>query len=205
MGFLTLLFSSDWLIKAARIFGGVLAVGYVLQNGADLQFSLAWSFGFIAIAVSVGWLMVLLNLDNRFPELRRHLVYAIPNKQETPPVDERERARRKAERLLRSAWGGWLVLLTPAEDGLICIPLVVAGITPFTALIGGLIFGFLHLRAYSYFECLGKAIYYTIACYVILPHGFLSVVAGHFALDAVFLVVLMQMRRQGAAMPDQRK
>jgi hypothetical protein len=71
-----------------------------------------------------------------------------------------------------------------------------AGINPVSAAVAGCVFGCLHLGSYMYSECVGKAIIYFATCLLVLPHGLLTVVAGHFAMDVVGLIAMLAIRRR---------
>jgi hypothetical protein len=88
--------------------------------------------------------------------------------------------------------------MAPAEDGFFCAPLLMFGIDPISAAGAGLLFGFLHLQNYNFFECIGKGIFYGVACFVILPHGFLTMAAGHFIVDFAGVLMLLYWRLRRA-------
>jgi hypothetical protein len=111
---------------------------------------------------------------------------------DSPPGNirsEDEWALHQAKYLEDSARGG-AILTTPTEDGLICVPVLLLGIAPISALIAGIVFGGIHLARFTYLECIGKAIAYAIVCYVVLPFGLLTVAVGHLLLDVIALAVV---------------
>lgn len=77
------------------------------------------------------------------------------------------------------------ILIAPAEDGVICVPVILVGITAASAIVGGLIFGLLHLRTCTYLDCISKTAVYSLVCLFVLPHGLLTVVTGHFVNDMI--------------------
>lgn len=77
------------------------------------------------------------------------------------------------------------LLLVPGEDGLFFVPLLLVGVTWWTALPVALLFGLANVRAFSWEAPAVKAVAIYIACLVVLPHGIPHVVAGHPLLDAI--------------------
>jgi len=79
------------------------------------------------------------------------------------------------------------LLLVPGEDGLFLVPLLLVGITWWTALPVALLFGLAHSRTFSWEQSSVKAVCTYIACLLVLPHGVLNVVVGHLLLDGIAL------------------
>jgi hypothetical protein len=164
----------------------------------DGTFSIPWTFGFLACAASVAAVAWLLNAPARFPRLDRHLFYS-GARTTPPPLTHEEWLKQYAEweqeifeynisRVqLRS------IVFTPAEDGLICVPLLLVGLNPISAIGGGIVFGILHLRGCTYLDCIFKTAIYSLVCLFVLPHGLLTVVVGHFVNDFVGWVALKAM------------
>lgn len=180
----------------------LLAVFLVSSN--DLSFSIAGAITYVLISFIVSYLMVGLKFAEHFPKLNNY--YFLPDAQEhnkAAPSDN-EWALRKAA-YLESGFARRKIFLAPSEDGLICVPLSWFGIHPVTALLGGLVFGFLHLGRFTYLECLGKATIYGLACFFILPHGVLTIVIGHFSTDLLGLVLLKLVRWKLARQTRQKQ
>ena len=137
----------------------------------------------------VGWTFVSLRFSERFPRLNTHLLYPANERVTESPLSEDEWALRQAK-YVESGMRGGLILTAPAEDGFICVPVLLTAISPISALVGGIVFGCMHLARFTYLECIGKAIAYALVCYVVLPHGLLTVVAGHLLMDVSGLAVL---------------
>ena len=165
----------------------------------DFTFSIPWTFGFFAIAVSVAvsvaTLMHVLKLPERFPKLESHHFACKAPEAERPLThdewkkkyeewEEQKREYDSSRIRLRS------IVHTPAEDGLNCVPVILVGINPVSAIVSGLVFGFLHLRTCTYLDCISKAVNYSLVCLIILPHGLLTVVAGHFLNDLIAWVAM---------------
>jgi hypothetical protein len=83
------------------------------------------------------------------------------------------------------------VLSIPCEDSFVCIPIAYFGISILNSVVGGIVFGLMHLARYTFIECIGKSIYYSLICLLVLPHGLLTVFAGHFLIDGVSLLGLL--------------
>jgi hypothetical protein len=161
-------------------------VSYVVGSG-DLRLSLPWVLAFPAISFSVAWLFVSLNLSSRFPSLNRYLLFGRGQSGSAQVLTESEWALAQAT-YLESGLRGLAVLSAPLEDGLICVPLLLVGVGPVSATVGGIVFGAAHLARFTYIECIGKALYYMLVCYFILPHGLLTVATGHLLTDIIGLV-----------------
>lgn len=108
---------------------------------------------------------------------------------ETKPLSNNEWVIKQAQ-YFESGFQKKAILLTPSEDGLICVPVILAGINPVSVVLGGLTFGFLHLGRFTYLDCIGKGVIYSLVCLLILPHGLLTVIAGHFGMDLLALASL---------------
>jgi hypothetical protein len=145
-----------------------------------------WAIAFPAISFAVAWVFVALGLFDRFPKLDAYLLYPAESRTSENALSGDEWALRQA-RYLESGLRGKAILSAPAEDGLICVPILLVGVTPISAVLGGIVFGLLHLARFTYLECVGKAITYALVCYLVLPFGVLTVVLGHLLLDAVGL------------------
>jgi len=145
----------------------------------DFSFSLVWALSYVVISCLIAVISVELDLDRRFPALGKCLF--VETYEES---DDKEWAKAEGNYLL-NMFSGWSFFLTPGEDGFICVPILLFGINPITALIGGLVFGLLHIVRFSYFECLMKVIIYALVCNFVLPHGLLTVIAGHMITNAI--------------------
>lgn len=161
----------------------------------DYEFSIFGAIGYFAIAVLVPYLMVGSKLSDHFPKLNRYYFFPANKTDEDEPLSDEEWAVRQAT-YLEAGFRGKEVLFTPSEDGLICVPILLVGINPFTAFLGGLTFGFLHLGRFTYFECIGKAVIYGLVCYLILPLGLLTLVAGHLITDLVGVIFLKLIKKR---------
>jgi hypothetical protein len=102
----------------------------------------------------------------------------------------------KQAEYLSALFRGTAILSSPAEDGLICVPVLLLGISPVSALMGGFAFGLLHIGRFTYLECIGKGVTYTLLCYFLLPYGVLTVVIGHLIMNGVTFVALQVGRRK---------
>jgi hypothetical protein len=186
--------AKDFTYTAIRVVGLVLLFGFLFLSRA-YAFSLVGALCYVLISVLVSSLIVGLQLAERFPRLNRYHFSSAGRFGQTAVLSNDEWAVRKAD-YVESGLRGWQVLFTSSEDGLICVPVLLAGINPFTAVLGGLVFGLLHLGRFTYLECIGKAIIYGLACLLILPHGVLTVVVGHFSMDVFGLMLLKLARRK---------
>jgi len=144
--------------------------------------------------------MVGLKLAERFPEMNRYRFIQVSKNDEARPLSEKEWGARRAE-YLESSLRGMAIFLTPAEDGLICVPVLLVGVNMITAVLGGLAFGLLHLGRFTYLECVGKTVIYSLAILLILPQGLLTLIAGHFTVDIIGLLILKIARRRLRSSP----
>ena len=187
-------FKSRWVQIAVGILGFGLLGGYLALTG-DWRVSPIWAFTFPAISFSVAWVFVGLKLFDRLPKLDRYLLYPATAENTSAPVSRDEWALKQGN-YLESGFRGKAILTTPAEDGLICVPLLLVGIGPFSAALGGIAFGFIHLGRFTYLECIGKSITYALVCYFILPHGLLTVALGHVIMNGIAFVGLQVAKRK---------
>ena len=182
------LLSSKWTYVTMRIVGFCLLFVYLWQSG-DWRLSVPWALAFPAISFGVGWTFVSLRFFERFPRLNTYLLYPANELANESTLSEDEWALRQAK-YLESGMRGVLILTAPAEDGFICVPVLLSAITPISALVAGTIFGLMHLARFTQLECIGKAIAYALVVYVVLPHGLLTVVLGHLLMDVLGVAVL---------------
>jgi hypothetical protein len=155
----------------------------------DFTLSIAWAFGYVAMSLLVALAITKLKVSERLPVLNGYLLYSAKSTNTDARLSQEEWTKRKAA-YLESGFRRAQILFTPAEDALICVPILLIGINAFTASIGGIAFGLMHLGRFTYLECIGKSFIYGLACYFILPHGLLTVVMGHLILDALGWLLL---------------
>ena len=188
------LFKSRWVEITLATFGWPLLVGYVLLT-EDWRVSAVWALGFPAISFAVAGLFVALKLFDRFPKLNGYLPYSDTGKARPTAVSRDDWALKQAD-YLNSGFRTKAVLSTPAEDGLICVPVLLVGIGPLSAALGGIAFAVLHLQRFTYLECIAKSITYAAVCYFVLPNGVLTVVLGHVIMNGVVFGGLQIARRK---------
>jgi TM2 domain-containing membrane protein YozV len=186
-------FRSRWTFVALAAAGWALLAGYLTLT-RDVRVSV-WALAVPIIALSVGWLFVWLKLFDNFPELNRYFFYSDTDPTRAKSVSNDDWALKEMQ-YLRGLFRGKAFLRSPAEDGLICVPVLLIGIGPLSVIIAGLAFAFLHLGRFTYLECIGKGITYTLVCYWILPYGILTVVVGHFVMNAIAFFVVEIGRRK---------
>lgn len=181
---------SSWTYTLIRVVGFGLLGGYLFLTD-DWRISVTWALAFPAIAFAVAILLVNLNLSQRFPALDKYFLF--PNAKLANSEDEwsLNQARR-----FEGMMGRGRFLLAPAEDGLVCVPVLLAGLSVASSALGGLVFGLLHLGRFTYLECIGKSIYYSLVCFFVLPHGLLTVALGHVLMDAAALAAAKAVKRK---------
>ena len=180
------LFKSRWFYPTHTVLGAGLRAAYVLLTG-DWRLSPLASLGYPAIAFSMAWLLQL-KAFREYPPLNRYLLYPEGDPTRPRPVSDDDWALKQAG-YFRSFFRLRTFLSTPIEDGLICVPILVVGIYPLSAVLGGVVFGFLHLGRFTYLECMGKAFTYALVCLLILPSGVLTV-ALHMITNGIGFLVL---------------
>jgi hypothetical protein len=188
------LFKSTWVQVALGILGFGLLGGYLVVTG-DWRVSAIWALAFPAISFSVAWAFVGLKLFDRFPKLNSYLLYPYASEKREAPLSGDEWSLRQAN-YLESGFRGKAVLGTPAEDGLICVPVLLVGLGLLSAAFGGIAFGFIHLGRFTYLECIGKSITYALVCYFVLPHGLLTVAFGHLIMNGIAFVAIQVAKRK---------
>jgi len=190
-------FTSRWTYATIRAGGYGLLAGYLILTG-DWRISIAWALAFPAILLSVAGLFVALNLFDRVPKLNSYLLYPRTSSGAETALSENEWALGQFK-YLESTFRGKSLAFVPAEDGLICVPILLFGIGPVTAVVGGIVFGFLHLGRFTYLSCIGKGMAYAAICYVVLPHGLLTVAVGHLITDSLAWVAVKLSQHRLAA------
>lgn len=180
------LLRSRFSYMAIRAIGGLFLASYLVTSG-DLRLSLPWALAFPVISFSVAGLFVSLKLFDRFPSLNRYPLFGRERPSSTQALTEHEWALAQAS-YLESGLRGLTIFAAPLEDGFICVPLLLAGLNPASATVAGMVFGAAHLGRFTYIECIGKAVYYALICYFVLPYGLLTVAAGHLLTDIIGLL-----------------
>jgi len=192
-----LLFQSRPIHIALGLVGFVLLGSYLIATG-DWRISPVWALAFPAISFSVAWGFVGLKLFNRLPKLNRYLLFPVGDQENEAPLSYDEWSLRQAN-YLESSFRGKAILTTPAEDGLICVPVLLVGITALSTALGGIAFGLMHLGRFTYLECIGKSITYALVCYFVLPYGLLTVVLGHMIMNGLSFVGIQLAKRKLSA------
>ena len=167
---------------------------YLLVTG-DWRISPIWALAFPAISFSVAWAFVGLKLFDRFSKLNAYLLHPNASEKREVPLSDDEWSLRQA-RYLESGFRGKAILTTPAEDGLICVPVLLVGVGSVSAALGGIAFGFIHLGRFTYLECIGKSITYALVCYFVLPHGLLTVAFGHVIMNGIGFIAIQVAKRK---------
>jgi hypothetical protein len=188
------LFESTLLRITLGTLGWPLLLGYLLLT-EDWRISPVWALAFPVISFAVAWLFIGFKLFDRFPKLNGHLLHSEPGETRASALSSDDWALKQAD-YLSSGFRAKAVLSTPAEDGLICVPVLLVGIGPLSVVLGGAAFGFLHLGRFTYLECIGKSVTYAAVCYFVLPHGVLTVVLGHAMMNGIAFVGIQIARRK---------
>jgi hypothetical protein len=183
-----------YLLINATGFAFLLGYLYITR---DFAFSLPWTLGFPLITITVAVTAGILKLDKRFPKLERHLFARKWTHEELSLPYEERRKRYEADKLryMQSMISFRNMLSTPAEDGLICVPIILIGLNPLVAISGALAFGILHAVGHTYIGCILKVLIYSLVTLLVLPHGLLTVVAGHVANNMFALVLSKVIQR----------
>jgi hypothetical protein len=167
--------------------GGATLLSVYLYIFSDFRISLWDIVLYVVLSVTVALLMVKSGIQLRFPSLSRRLS---DNEHLLRTCRESNEFSEPQSHYLRRSLASRYFFLSPAEDGLICVPILFAGGGWLACCIGAAVFGMIHLGRFTYFECLGKMIIYFFACILILPNGILNVVLGHLLVNFVCLVLL---------------
>ena len=81
----------------------------------------------------------------------------------------------------------WLFLLIAGEDGFFFLPLLYLGITPVTAIAAAAPFTLLHYRDKPNSDLPATFLLSVANVLIVLPHGILPMVIGHYLLDATVI------------------
>ena len=187
-------FTSRWILVSLRAVGWGLLAAY-LTFTRDLRVS-AWALLVPIIPFPTFLLAKWLRLFDNYPKLNRYHLYSESDPSRPRPVSDDDWALQQMEYYNGMARGGKALFLTPWEDGLICVPVLLAGIGPLSVIMAGFAFAFLHLGGFTYLECIAKGITYVAVCYLVLPYGVLTVVVGHLLMNGIAFVGLQIGRRK---------
>lgn len=185
---------SAWFYRAIHISGFSLLAGY-FYNTADWRVSISWGLAYFGIALVVSHLLARLGTSRRFQILNKYFTSPKEKVGVSTGQSQDEWALQKTHHL-KSFYNNAAIILAPAEDALVCVPVLLVGISPLSAILGGVVFGAMHLGGYSYLECIAKGVYYMLIVLVVLPHGLLTVVLGHLITDVTGFVLLKIAVRQ---------
>jgi hypothetical protein len=75
------------------------------------------------------------------------------------------------------------VWLAPAESAFFFVPVLYIGVNPITVGVAAALFGAMHYSNFLLRNCIYKALLHFVLALVVLPHGILTVMAGHFFID----------------------
>jgi hypothetical protein len=175
----------SWLVRAV---GSSLLVYYFLTT-RSFDFSIGFVLLYFVLGLVIGLLLSSERITKYYPVLNNY--YCNRFRSNGGPLQtEDEYFASKINHTLSLAKhkAAWLFL--PVEDGLAFVPVLILGINPYTAIISGLIFAFIHINNYSYLECIGKFIIAYLVCILLLPYGLLTVIVGHYINDIIAVLVL---------------
>jgi hypothetical protein len=79
--------------------------------------------------------------------------------------------------------------LAPAESAFFYVPLLYFGLNPINAAIAATMFGFMHYPQFLFRNCLYKVLVQYVLILLVLPHGILTMMAGHLLMDYVPLTL----------------
>ena len=173
--------STLWIIRVVGVF---LLVAYLVIY-QDFTFSLTWALLQVAIVLGIATGIASLGIPRFIPSLNRYYVPRKMRASGTAASGTDEATYQKREAYMKSLFDKKTVAFLAAEDGLVGVPVLLAGITPWSAVIAGIVFGGLQLPRYTYLECLIKGATYILICMLVLPNGILTVVAGHYLTDGL--------------------
>ena len=179
---------SKWFYRTIHTSGFILLASYLYLT-ADWRVSIRWGLAYLAIALVVSHLLARLATSHRFQMLNKYLTSS-SEKVSVPTAQFKDEEALVKARYLQSFFNHAAIFFAPAEDALVCVPVLLVGINPWSALLGGVAFGAIHLGGYSYLECIAKAVYYMLIVWIVLPHGLLTVILGHLIVDASGLLIL---------------
>lgn len=171
-----------------RVIGFTFLAAFLLLS-SDFSFSVLGTLGYIVISYAVSYLVAGLKFAEHFPALNKYHFASTTKSTNPESLSDQEWALKQA-RYLKTGIDAKRIFLSPSEDGLICVPIILIGVNSVSALLGGVAFGLLHIGRFTYLECIAKAIAYGLICYFILPLGLLTVVVGHLVTNSLSLVLL---------------
>lgn len=156
----------------------------------DFSFSFGWAFMQVVIVFGVALGVTHLGITKLLPSLDVYHMHSRMKESDIENPDSDDEYYQQKVIYMEGLFEKQSVVFIAAEDGLICVPVLLIGLSPITAVLAGIVFGWLHLPRFTYFECLIKSITYTIVCLLVLPKGILTVVVGHYLTDGFGWLVL---------------
>ncbi|MCW8932660.1 MAG: hypothetical protein OQL19_20795 [Gammaproteobacteria bacterium] len=178
-----------WFSWVVRILGLFLLVTYLFVTN-DFSFSLGWMLLHVVIVIGVSVLVTQLEIEKYFPVLNTYHVHSKIDEKDIQYSESEDEYYKKKITYMEGMFDKSSIFFIASEDGLICVPLLFSGLNPFSILVAGVVFGWLHLARFTYLECIVKGLTYTIICYLVLPAGILTVIAGHYLTDILGFIVL---------------
>ncbi len=179
----------NWFSWVIRILGSLFLVTYLIVTN-DFSFSIGWMFLHVVIVIGVSLLVTHLEIEKHFPLLNAYHVHTKIEEKDIEYSESKDEYYKKKIAYMEGMFDKTSLFFIASEDGLICVPLLFAGLNPFSILVAGVVFGWLHLARFTYLECIIKSITYIIICYLVLPTGILTVIAGHYLTDILGFIVL---------------
>lgn len=164
---------------------------------ADVRFNPIWVAVYVGVAVLIANVCVAGEfVINKVTPTKKHRRF------EVTPAEQRCIGNMDAQcrRLRRNPL---MFLLIAGEDGFFFLPLLYAGISPATAIAASAIFTLMHYRDKPNTALVGTFLFTATNVLIVLPHGILPMILGHYVLDATAYSMAPLLKKWLEA--DQRK
>jgi hypothetical protein len=174
--------ATDAILRVKRLamplkVAGIIFLGYHCVT-ADVRFNPIW------VAVYVGMTFLLANavlgVEFLVNKMRSQKKDGLDNF--TP--EERQCVGKMYSQGHRIRRNPWLFLLIAGEDGFFFLPLLYIGINPATAIAAAALFALMHYHDKPNSALTGTFLFTMANVLIVLPHGILPMVLGHYILDA---------------------
>lgn len=158
-----------------KLTGLVFLAAYLSSH--PLQFSLKWAFAYFGIAMLGVLTYVWSNKAIGKISSKPHFV-----KEEAEYMYQQVSTTKRED--------PFCFWLAPAESAFFYVPLLYFGLDPFSAAVAAILFGLMHYPQQMLRNCIFKAFTQYALIWIVLPHGILTMMAGHFFVDYLPLALL---------------
>jgi len=184
----------DAILKVKRLASPIKLIGMAFLAfhcaTTDVRFNPIWILVYVAVAFTIANAFVAIEFLIKFLMRRFH-----PLKEKGPNnasfTAEEYRCIRQISGLAQNLRAKpWKFVLIAGEDGFCFLPLLYVGITVPAVIVASAFFSAMHYRDKPLSALAGIFLFSAVNVWIVLPHGILPMVLGHFILDASAFMVM---------------